>query len=145
MARTGDFREDLYYRLNVVAIDAAAAARPPRGHRRCWWTTSCDASPTKATARSVSREAIDLLLKHHYPGNVRELENLVHRAVVLARGDVITTADLPLHLAGLEPGGQGRVGRASSSGSRPSSGRSSVEALEKADGVQTRAAAPRSA
>jgi two-component system NtrC family response regulator len=91
-------------------------------------------------AHSVSREAMDLLLKHDYPGNVRELENLIHRAVVLARDEVIATSDLPLHLRGLR----------SESKSAPGTFTEQVEALEqalilealdKAGGVQTRAAA----
>jgi two-component system NtrC family response regulator len=90
--------------------------------------------------RSVSREAMDLLLKHDYPGNVRELENLVHRAVVLARGDVITTADLPLHVAGLKPEAKGE--EAGFTERVEAFERALIfAALEKAGGVQTRAAA----
>jgi two-component system NtrC family response regulator len=91
-------------------------------------------------ARSVSREAMDLLLKHEYPGNVRELENLVHRAVVLARGEVITTSDLPLHLAGLKPEAKGEE---ASFAERVLAFEKALiyDALEKAGGVQTRAAA----
>jgi two-component system NtrC family response regulator len=44
---------------------------------------------------SFSREAWDAMLRYEYPGNVRELENIVQRAVILARGDTITLADLP--------------------------------------------------
>ena len=92
MARAGDFREDLFFRLNVVAITL-----PPLRDRREDIPLLVDhflrRFADEGKARSVSREAMDLLLKHDYPGNVRELENLVHRAVVLARGDVITTAD----------------------------------------------------
>ena len=61
------------------------------------------AAESKVAVESVSREAMDVLLKYEYPGNVRELENIVHRAVVLARGPVVTTADLPLHVAELRP------------------------------------------
>jgi transcriptional regulator with PAS, ATPase and Fis domain len=46
---------------------------------------------------AVSREARDVLLKYDYPGNVRELENIIERAVVISRGTVITLEDLPFH------------------------------------------------
>jgi two-component system NtrC family response regulator len=47
---------------------------------------------------TISKEATALLLRYDYPGNVRELENLMERAVVLCRGEIITTQDLPFHL-----------------------------------------------
>ena len=50
------------------------------------------------TVSDISKEARGLLLRYPYPGNVRELENLIERAVVLCRGEVITTQDLPFHL-----------------------------------------------
>ena len=139
MARAGDFREDLFFRLNVVAITL-----PPLRDRREDVPLLVDhflrRFADEGKARSVSREAMDLLLKHDYPGNVRELENLVHRAVVLARGDVITTADLPLHLAGLKPEGKGEA--AGFTERVEAFERALIfEALEKAGGVQTRAAA----
>lgn len=96
LIREGSFREDLYYRLNVVTIEI-----PPLRERRE------DVSPllqhfarrwSEQNDRKVpefSREAWDLLLKYSYPGNVRELENIVQRAVLLSRGNVITTDDLP--------------------------------------------------
>jgi DNA-binding NtrC family response regulator len=138
MARTGDFREDLYFRLNVVAITL-----PPLRDRREDVPLLVDhflrRFADEGKARSVSREAMDLLLKHDYPGNVRELENLVHRAVVLARGDVITTADLPLHLAGLKPEAKGE-GAGFTERVEAFERALIFEALEKAGGVQTRAA-----
>jgi two-component system NtrC family response regulator len=97
MIRSGDFREDLYYRLNVVTIDL-----PPLRERREDIPLLVDgflrrfADESGQSPKAVSREAMDILLKYQYPGNVRELENLVHRAVVLARGPVIATSDLPL-------------------------------------------------
>jgi DNA-binding NtrC family response regulator len=139
MARAGEFREDLYFRLNVVAI-----ALPPLRERREDIPLLVDEFlrrfADEGRARSVSREAMDLLLKHDYPGNVRELENLVHRAVVLARGDVITTADLPLHLAGLRPEARGEE---ASFAERVEGFEKALiyEALDRAGGVQTRAAA----
>jgi two-component system NtrC family response regulator len=50
---------------------------------------------------SYSKETIDIFLKYNYPGNVRELENIVQRAVVISRGDMITTNDLPIGLKNL--------------------------------------------
>jgi len=50
--------------------------------------------------RGISREAMDVLVDHRWPGNVRELENTIERAVVLSRGDVVTTDELPESLCG---------------------------------------------
>ncbi len=103
MVRAGAFRQDLYYRLDVVSIHLPAL-RERRGdmpalieHFR-----AKAASQYLRPVESISREAMDLLVKHDYPGNVRELENLVTRMVVLARGRVATLADLPGGIASPE-------------------------------------------
>ncbi|MCX6136325.1 MAG: sigma-54 dependent transcriptional regulator [Ignavibacteriales bacterium] len=95
----GAFREDLYYRLNVVSIEIA-----PLRQRREDVSMLLDhylqhfARQQKRPALSFSKEARDILLRYDYPGNVRELENVVLRAVVLSHHELITTADLPSSL-----------------------------------------------
>ena len=139
MVRSGEFREDLFFRLNVVAITL-----PPLRERREDVPLLVDhflrRFADEGKPRGISREAMDLLLNHDYPGNVRELENLIHRAVVLARGDTITRADLPLHLGGLKPEAKFDTGGFAE---RVMAFEKTLidEALEKAGGVQTRAAA----
>ncbi|RMF84737.1 MAG: sigma-54-dependent Fis family transcriptional regulator [Nitrospinota bacterium] len=98
------FREDLYYRLNVVPI-----VLPPLRERRedipplvDFLLRKC-AEQTGKGVKGISREAMDLLIRYDYPGNVRELENIIERAVLLARHDVILVEDLPLHLRTSEP------------------------------------------
>jgi two-component system NtrC family response regulator len=136
------FREDLYFRLNVVPIRI-----PPLRERRedilpllDHFLRQCAAANDK-TIQGVTREARDVVLKYDYPGNIRELENLVERAVVLCRGDVIDLDDLPVSIQ------EGAVGPmpAPTPGSLPAE----LEALERrmiedglarANGVQTRAA-----
>ncbi len=140
MVRSGAFREDLYYRLNVVVIDL-----PPLRERREDIPLLVErflerfAAESHAGAKTISREAMDLLLKYSYPGNVRELENLILRAVVLARGPQVTSADLPLHVSELAaetpPEARTFVDRVAEFERRLI-----VEALARADGVQTRAA-----
>ena len=106
MIREGRFREDLFYRLNVVCIRI-----PPLHDRREEIPLLVDhflrkfAEEEGRDSLAVSKEAMDTLMKYGYPGNVRELENIIQRAVVLARQDTITTADLPPHVAGLEEEG----------------------------------------
>jgi two-component system NtrC family response regulator len=140
MTHAGEFREDLLFRLDVVRI-----ALPPLRDRREDIPLLVDhflrRFADEGKARGVSREAMDLLMKHDYPGNVRELENLVHRAVVLARGDLVSTADLPLHVAGLR--GEDRGAETASFTDRVTAFEKELirEALEKSAGVQTRAAA----
>jgi DNA-binding NtrC family response regulator len=99
LMKQGHFREDLYYRLNVISIHL-----PPLRERREDIPLLIDyflkkySRENQKTITDISKEARSLLLRYPYPGNVRELENLVERAVVLCREEVITTRDLPFHL-----------------------------------------------
>jgi len=135
--RKGTFREDLYYRLNVVNIIV-----PPLRERKEDIPLLIDFflkkynMKHKKNIKGLTREARDVLVRYDYPGNVRELENIVERAVVLTRGDHISSEDLP-NLAEQAMG-------ASDSGIRgtvESLERSMIiEALVNADWVQTKAA-----
>lgn len=93
------FREDLYYRLNVVTINVPALRDrredilPLINNFLKKYSSETDKKDIK-----FSREAIDKLLKYSFPGNVRELENIVHHSIVLARDNIITTQDLPSNL-----------------------------------------------
>jgi two-component system NtrC family response regulator len=139
LVRRERFRDDLYYRLNVVTITV-----PPLRVRREDIPGLLDHFVRKFAAangrviRGLTKEAREALLRYDYPGNVRELENLVERAVVLTRDDVIALADLPLSLQAAEP-----------PTAREQTLPAAVEGLERrligaalgqADGVQTRAA-----
>jgi DNA-binding NtrC family response regulator len=94
--KQGTFREDLFYRLNVVAVEI-----PPIRRRRediapmLEHTLHRFAKDNRRKKLSFSREAWDLLLRYDYPGNVRELENVVQRAVIMSRGEHILKSDLP--------------------------------------------------
>lgn len=97
--KKGEFREDLYYRLNVISIWV-----PPLRERREDIPPLIDyflkkySQLNQKNVSNLSQEARMLLLRYSYPGNVRELENIIERAVVLCRGEIITTQDLPYHL-----------------------------------------------
>jgi two-component system NtrC family response regulator len=139
LVREGRFRDDLYYRINVVTL-----AVPPLRERREDIPLLLDhfvqkfARANGKTVRGLTREARDLLLRYDYPGNVRELENLVERAVVLTRDDVIGAADLPLSLTEGEaaPAEEATLPAAVEGLER----RLIRDALARARGVQTRAA-----
>uniref|UniRef100_I2PWZ0 Response regulator with CheY-like receiver, AAA-type ATPase, and DNA-binding domains n=1 Tax=Desulfovibrio sp. U5L TaxID=596152 RepID=I2PWZ0_9BACT len=104
----GRFREDLYYRLNVMNL-----AVPPLRDRAedipllAMHFLRRFAEANRKTAKGFTPQAMDLLLKYDWPGNVRELENAVERAVVLMAGDFVTERELPLSVlqayAPLEP------------------------------------------
>ncbi len=97
--KEGVFREDLYYRLNVVSL-----VIPPLRERKEDVPELIDffikkyKDENKKSITGISAETRDLLIRYSYPGNVRELENIIERAVVLAKKGVITTADLPIHV-----------------------------------------------
>jgi len=94
----GNFREDLLYRLNVLTIDV-----PPLRNRRediCLLARyfvkqfASEVSPVK----DISTEACSCLEKYNWPGNIRELENVIRRAVALGKGETILPEDLPTNL-----------------------------------------------
>ena len=93
----GRFREDLFYRLNVVTVYL-----PPLRNRREDIPALIDHFLDKYNAangrslKRISREMLSILLRYPWPGNVRELENAMERAVVLSRGDDFTEDLLPL-------------------------------------------------
>ncbi len=141
LIKSGQLREDLYYRLNVVTI-----LIPPLRERRSDLVLLIEhflrrfAEKNGKTIRGLTPEGRETLLRYEYPGNVRELENIIERAVVLTRDDVIGSGDLPLtvHEPEIADGGE-----------RETNLTSAVEALERrmirdalaqSDGVQTRAA-----
>ena len=92
----GTFREDLFYRLNVVVMNI-----PPLREKKEDIPLLINHFVGRFSAENgkkiegLSSEAMDLLLKYDYPGNVRELENIIERAVVIARDSVISVKDLP--------------------------------------------------
>lgn len=97
MIADNTFREDFYYRLNVINIYV-----PPLRKRKEDIPLLIDffinkyAAENQKPIQGISREALDLLMKYDYPGNVRELENMIERAVVLARSEIIERDDLPI-------------------------------------------------
>ena len=139
--REGTFREDLYYRLNVVTIQI-----PPLRERREDIPLLLDhflrkfAEKNRRDVTGLTAAARDALLKYDYPGNVRELENIVERAVLLCRGRVIDAEDLPA---------PARPGQRSAAEPLPKDlpgvladiERQAIEsALERTGGIQTQAA-----
>ena len=94
--KNGTFREDLYYRLSVIPI-----VIPPLRHRRDDIPILAEhflktySKSNSSRVKSISTEAMSRLMANSWEGNVRELENIIERAVVLCRTDVIEATDLP--------------------------------------------------
>jgi DNA-binding NtrC family response regulator len=99
-----EFREDLFYRLNVVRIHI-----PPLRERRddvrllVNYFLKKFARDQETAPKSISTGVTKALEAYHWPGNVRELENIVRRALVVAKGDAILLSDLPAEIVGQNP------------------------------------------
>src|SRR6266851_2474120 len=100
----GTFREDLYYRLNVVPVDIP----PLREHKEdipdlvnLFLARQADESARKITG--VSPEAMKILIDHHWPGNVRELQNIMERAAALASGPASGPSDIQIDAQRTKP------------------------------------------
>nr|WP_305045099.1 sigma-54 dependent transcriptional regulator [Geoalkalibacter sp.] len=108
--KNGTFREDLFYRLNVIRIEL-----PPLRERREDIPLLVEHLYQKLTGRTgyqIEEAAMRRLLEYRWPGNIRELENLIERCVVLGASDKLTAQALPLPLqatasGGAEPAGIG--------------------------------------
>ena len=97
MVASGHFREDLYYRLNVVSIET-----PPLRERKddilplAMHFIRRFGSELKKRLDGLDNDAQKLLVRYNWPGNIRELENAIERAALLAESAIITSADLRL-------------------------------------------------
>jgi two-component system response regulator HydG len=102
--KAGRFREDLYYRLNVVSLEV-----PPVRERREDISLLADfflkryAEKNQRIFKGFTPRAMDLMMRYDWPGNVREIENVVERAVIMARGEMVTPAEFPDILQQLDP------------------------------------------
>ena len=107
---SGKFREDLYYRLNVVSIDL-----PPLRERRedipllAQYFLAKHSKRSKRPIKGLSREARRCLSAYDWQGNVRELENAMERAVVLGSSEVISPEDLPEAVLETKAGASGPI------------------------------------
>ncbi len=105
--KKGGFREDLFYRLNVIPIHL-----PPLRERKedipdlANHFLSQYREKNKKEIKEFSPKALDLLIRYEWPGNIRELENCIERAVIVARGELIAPVDLPPSIQNL-PAGKG--------------------------------------
>ena len=143
MVREGTFRQDLFYRLNVVSIRI-----PPLRDRREDIPPLAElfvrrfASENNKRIAGISREAMDTLMKYSYPGNVRELENIIQQSVVLSRGETIMVNDLPVRVnEGIQHSGSWQSATASFTEKVEAFERSLIlDALRETGQVQTRAA-----
>jgi two-component system response regulator HydG len=103
--KEGRFREDLFYRLNVVPVSL-----PPLRDRKedipalATHFFAIYREKNRKAMQAISGKAMDLLMRYDWPGNIRELENCIERAVIMARGEIIAPADLAANIQVLSNG-----------------------------------------
>jgi two-component system, NtrC family, response regulator AtoC len=128
----GAFREDLFYRLNVVPIHIA-----PLRERREDIPLLADHFIAKFNGRlkkeiaSITPEAIERLIAYQWPGNIRELENLMERTMLFCEGPAIRVSDLPVEVTGASPSA------AATSPAGDEGGRPAPESLKEAVRAET--------
>lgn len=96
----GKFREDLFYRLNVIDIRMPALKDHPSDIAPLVEKFIAEFSAEgKGSAKSISPEALEILEKYDWPGNVRQLKNAIEKMMVLSSGDTLTIEDVPSEIA----------------------------------------------
>ncbi len=100
--QNGSFREDLYYRLNIIPV-----VMPPLRERKTdipllarFFLSKFTGSSQDSFEKTISNEAMAIMIAYEWPGNIRELANFIERMVVLSPGPVITPRDLPEKILG---------------------------------------------
>lgn len=100
MIKTEDFREDLYYRLNVISIYL-----PPLRNRKEDINSLVEHFIKKISTKlnkkviSIEPDALTHIQNYHWPGNIRELENIIERAINMCDGEILSINDLPFYIA----------------------------------------------
>lgn len=96
MVESGDFRDDLYYRINVIAIRIPPlASRTGDIEHLANHFLRIYAGRNSKNIESIDESAISYLKSYRFPGNIRELENIIERAVVLCKSNTLSSTDLP--------------------------------------------------
>jgi DNA-binding NtrC family response regulator len=143
LVTAGIFRQDLFYRLRVIGVTL-----PPLRERKDDIPVFLDiflerfAAENGKNLRGFTREAFERLMRHDYPGNIRELENTVESAVVLSRSSFISTSDLPDHIrpSGTDTQNEGKPSNTLDERLQNVEREIIQEALHAADGNQSEAA-----
>jgi two-component system response regulator PilR (NtrC family) len=152
MVAEGRFREDLYYRINVIPVHLPALReRQEDIALLAHHFVERFARDMGKTVQGIANESLELLRRYHWPGNIRELENAMERAVALERSPVILPSSLPLAMR-TAPGQPAADAPIPTSDDLPDSGfdlerhvreierRFITEALKRTDGVKVKAA-----
>jgi Nif-specific regulatory protein len=103
LVKTQKFREDLYYRLNVVPISLPALRERKEDIPLLIEFFLKQFNEENQKSITLSSEALNILIEYHWPGNVRELENTIERLVVMSHRNTIRASDLPVTLKMPEP------------------------------------------
>ena len=115
-----DFRRDLYYRLNVFPIKVPALDERKR-ISRLWRTASSRKYNEKfGMNKYIDDEAKERLAAHRWPGNIRELENVIQRLLIASDNDAITVLDVVKELDGRPDAGWTSISRLSRTGKKSS-------------------------
>jgi len=139
--KKGNFREDLFYRLNVVPIEV-----PPLRRRKedipllAKHFLNVYREKSQASIKGFLPKAMDLMMRYDWPGNIRELENAVERAILLCRGEYISPEDLPHPVKSTEGEGQPRVFIPSGMTLREVEREVILQALDETEGNRTQTA-----
>lgn len=98
MVDSGKFRKDLYFRLNVIPIEIGPLKERKEDIKPFLSYFVKHFNHKLKTEKFISKEAIDTLVEYPFPGNIRELENLVERLITMTQGNIIELKDLPVNV-----------------------------------------------
>ena len=98
LVQNGKFREDLYYRLNVVPINVPPLRERPEDIIPLIQLALNKYNKKMGDRKKIDPTAMAVLLKYNWPGNIRELQNIIERLVITTRGEMILSENLPSYI-----------------------------------------------